>query len=171
MQLLLLGHITTKKIKPVKMQKQLLNLMQPDVWIVSSILVFLNNGESDSHDLATFPLNAFPPNGKAYSIPRFPYSLLSSYHIIHVQWAQWWHPKIYVHVLIPENCDYYLTQQNNKYYLIWNKYIIKLKILRGHDYPGLSRYNLNAVTKVLIKERQEISQTCRREDIMMIVSC
>ena len=61
-------------------------------------------------------------------------------------------------ILIPGTC---------KCYLIWKEVFAhgtKLRILRWEGYPGLSRWALNAVISVLIRERQrEIIPKMRRK--------
>ena len=59
-----------------------------------------------------------------------------------------------VQVLIPKNYQCYLTKGT----LIK---VIKLKTLKWRDYTRLTRWNLNAITKVFVRGRQE-SLTQRR---------
>ena len=56
-----------------------------------------------------------------------------------------------VHVLIPRTCEYYLTWQRSKNYLIWQK--VLLRILRGGAHPGLSSWALNVIICILIKRQ------------------
>lgn len=56
--------------------------------------------------------------------------------------------KRYIHVLIHTTCEYYLIRLKSKYYIA--KDVIKVRILRGGTYIGISFWAVEIITGVLI---------------------
>lgn len=68
----------------------------------------------------------------------------------------------YVHIQIPETC---------KYYLMWQKKVIKLKTLRIEAYPSLCSWVRNTLISIIMRGRESFErQTHREEKVVWICS-